>query len=150
MFGPRQLLALSTLLKGIMVEENQTLREMLLCAFSNTLEGNNLFVRNRVSRQSPGGTAPGGIFARHDYQPKATSCEQNVWGTVSGTNTFVSRVQMLRDGIRFRSDWKDDETKQGLDPIESTSGVELTSGHSEVTIPSISQPIAHVITDPHM
>jgi putative DNA methylase len=67
LFGARQLLALSTLLQGIMSENDQTLKEMLMCAFSNTVEANNLFVRNRSSRNTPGGTAPGGIFSRHDF-----------------------------------------------------------------------------------
>ena len=45
MFAPRQLLALSTLLAGIMAEREEKLREMLLCAFSGTVELNNQFTR---------------------------------------------------------------------------------------------------------
>ena len=43
MFAPRQLLALATLLNGVMAEKDDKLRETLLCAFSSTLEANNLF-----------------------------------------------------------------------------------------------------------
>ena len=120
MFAPRQLLGLATLLDGVMAEEDDKLREMLLCAFSNTLEGNNLFVRNIPSRRTPGGTAPAGVFARHDYQPKATICEQNVWGTESGNNTFLSRMEMLKRGIEFRDNWPDGEHSQSLDPLKGT------------------------------
>ena len=55
MFAPRQLLALATLLNGVMAEKDDKLRETLLCAFSSTLEANNLFTRARVSRKSAGG-----------------------------------------------------------------------------------------------
>ncbi|MFH1122263.1 MAG: DNA methyltransferase, partial [Pseudomonadota bacterium] len=100
MFFPRQLLALATLLKGIMEEKEEKLGEMLLCAFSNTLEANNAFTRDRSSRNSPGGTAPGGIFSRHDYQPKTECVEQNVFGSrVSGTNTFLRRFEMVMEGL---------------------------------------------------
>jgi putative DNA methylase len=95
MFNARQLLCLSTLLEAIDREENQKLKEMLLIAFSNTLEANNVFTRFITRRTTPGGTAPAGLFARHDYQPKATYCEQNVWGVVSGNNTFSNRKQMV-------------------------------------------------------
>ena len=146
MFAPRQLLALSTLLQGIMAESDQVLREFLLCAFSNTLEGNNLFVRNIPSRQTPGGTAPAGVFARHDFQPKATCCEQNVWGTVSGNNTFVSRMKMLEDGIRFRNSWCDGQ--EIIDPVRSSSTADLKSVAAHEGIASSVLAVAHVITDP--
>ena len=68
--------------RGITAEKDGKLRHLLLCAFSNTLEANNVFTRNIPARRTPGGTAPAGIFARHDFQPKASFCEQNVWGTV--------------------------------------------------------------------
>ncbi len=147
MFAPRQLLALSTLLQGIMAEEDQTLKEMLLCAFSNTLVGNNLFVRNIPSRSTPVGTAPAGVFARHDFQPKATSCEQNVWGTVSGNNTFVSRMELLEEGIRFREQWSDDG-ENIVDSVPCVAGSDLKSVGAKEGVRTITVPVAHVITDP--
>jgi adenine-specific DNA methylase len=125
MFFHRQLLALSTLLKGIMAEEDEGLQEMLLCAFSNTLEGNNQFVRNITGRSTPGGTPPAGIFARHDYQPKATICEQNVWGTVSGNNTFISRFESLEDGLKFRIDWLENCKHKAVDSLKEALRCEL-------------------------
>jgi adenine-specific DNA methylase len=78
MFNPRQMLCLSTLLKAIGEEENQVLKEMLLSAFQMCLEANNMFARYRTNS---GGRSPfGGLFSRHDYQPKITPCEISVFG----------------------------------------------------------------------
>jgi len=147
MFAARQLLALSTLLQGIITEEGQTLKEMLLCAFSNTLEGNNLFVRNIPSRRTPGGTAPAGVFARHDFQPKATACEQNVWGTVSGNNTFVARKQLLNEGLKFRNDWSEDG-KNIIDPMPSRPNVTLVACGADEGLNQYGSGVSHVVTDP--
>lgn len=148
MFAPRQLLALSTLLDGIMAEADEKLREVLLCAFSNTLEGNNMFVRNIISRTTPGGTAPAGVFARHDYQPKVTSCEQNVWGTVSGNNTFVSRMEMLEAGVRFAGVWPEGPNSKALDPLRNTERAELLADNSINALGRDSLIPEVVITDP--
>jgi putative DNA methylase len=147
MFAPRQLLALGTLIQGILTEEQQTLREMLLCAFSNTLEGNNLFVRNIPSRRTPGGTPPAGVFARHDFQPKATSCEQNVWGTVSGNNTFISRIELLGDGLHYAKTWSDDGTRV-VDPLPSEPKVTLLAFGAAEGVAQLNIPVSHFITDP--
>ncbi|MGC2519178.1 MAG: DNA methyltransferase [Burkholderiales bacterium] len=146
-FAPRQLLALSTLLRGIMEEPDEKLQEMLLCAFSNTLEGNNMFVRNIPSRNTPGGTAPAGIFARHDYHPKVTICEQNVWGTESGNNTFISRMEMLNAALRFARDWSDALDGSALDPVPTNFEVTLKAGSS--SDPAVNDMTAAIaITDP--
>ena len=148
MFAPRQLLALATLLGGIMAEKDGKLQEMLLCAFSNTLEGNNLFVRNIPSRRTPGGTAPAGVFARHDYQPKMTICEQNVWGTESGNNTFLSRMGMLEKGIEFRKNWPEGLHSDSLDPFEDTVAADIRAESSDcLSIESSGSPDI-VVTDP--
>ena len=70
MFAPRQMLALTTLMQGIMAEEDQTLREMLLCAFSATLNNSNMFSRCHRFTYREGKVE--GVFARHDFQPKIT------------------------------------------------------------------------------
>jgi putative DNA methylase len=147
MFAPRQLLALSTLLQGIMMEKDQTLKEMMLCAFSNTVEANNLFVRNRSFRNTPGGTAPGGVFSRHDFQPKSTCCEQNVWGTESGTNTFRARMELLKEGINFRGAWVDD-TETVIDPLSADNKVTLDSAVASDAILALESSFKHVVTDP--
>lgn len=148
MFAPRQLLALSTLLDGIMAEADEKLQEALMCAFSNTLEGNNMFVRSITSRTTPGGTAPAGVFARHDYQPKATICEQNVWGTVSGNNTFVSRMEMLEEGILFASRWPDGPQGKALDPLRNSNNAELLTDNSINALARDTLNAEIVVTDP--
>ena len=82
MFAPRQLLALATLLDGIWGEKNETIRDHLLTAFFSLLEGSNLFARFKVN-QNRSETAKG-VFARHDFQPKLTPVEDNVWGADTG------------------------------------------------------------------
>jgi hypothetical protein len=155
MFNSRQILALATLLHGIAAEPDKKLRDLLLCAFSNTLEANNIFTRNIPARRTPGGTAPAGIFARHDFQPKATFCEQNVWGTVSGNNTYISRMQALREGLAYAQypydgifDANGKHCKrEGLDPIPPDGKVTLLSGDSRTELDKVSQ-VELAITDP--
>ncbi len=103
MFAPRQLLALSTLLHGIMEERNEKLQEMLLCGLSGVLESNNYFTRQRVSRKSAGGQTAEGVFSRHDYQPKTTIAENNAYGLpgIAG-GTWLAQTDLLSDGIRYQ------------------------------------------------
>ena len=105
MFAPRQLLALATLLDGIKAEKDYKIQEMLLCAFSSTLEANNLFTRARVVRKSAGGQTAAGLFARHDYQLKLTIAENNVFGIerVAG-GTYFSEFQLVLAGLAYRNE----------------------------------------------
>ena len=106
MFSPRQLLALATLLEGIMAEKDGKLQEMLLCAFSSTLEANNLFTRARVARKSAGGQTAAGLFARHDYQPKLTIAgeqrlrhRENWWRILCFGISACTRRPRLQEGL---------------------------------------------------
>jgi SAM-dependent methyltransferase len=155
MFLPRQLLAITTLFEAILAEPDTKLQDLLLCAFSNMLEANNAFVRQIASRSTPGGTAPAGILAMHGFPPKVTFCEQNVWGTVSGNNTYINRMVLLRDGIEYATkpydgsvnDDGDRERVVGLDPLRNGSGFELLCGDSRHKLENA--PFADVvITDP--
>ncbi len=85
MFNERQLLGLSTLLNAICEEDNQILKEMLLSAFFVASESYNMFTRYNF-----GGDKSEGVFARHDFQPKITSLEGNLWGTKYGKNSFIN------------------------------------------------------------
>ena len=115
MFAPRQLLALTTLLDGIMAEKDAKLQEMLLCAFSGLLDLNNLFTRYMVSRSSAGGQTAQGVFARHDFQPKVTIAENNVFGLPEiAMGSFCSRYHLLLEGIAYRAScWDFREDGQG-------------------------------------
>jgi len=108
LFGERQILALSTLLSSIMQEGSSRLREQLLLCFSGTTDTNNLFSRYMASRDSAGGQTVQGIFARHDYQPKITVCEQNVWGlSAGGMGSFLRRYWQSRAGVEFATNTSD-------------------------------------------
>ncbi len=96
MFNSRQLLCLGTLLQAIGEEDDQVLKEMLLSGFFNLLNNMSDFCsyiwQRDCIRQ---------IFARHDFQPKATICESNVWGTSIGMGTFVSLFDAIIRGKCF-------------------------------------------------
>ena len=96
MFNPRQLLCLSTLLKAIGEEEDQVLKEMLLSGFFTTLESNNVFTRHRADADKTEG-----VFARHDFQPKATYAEGNVWGIQYGKCSFLKCINKAFAGKEF-------------------------------------------------
>lgn len=99
MFNPRQLLCLATLLQAIDEEPDQTLKEMLLSAFQMCLEANNIFARYRTDS---GGRSPfGGIFARHDFQPKLTPCEINVWGPYAYYGVYEACFGKVLRGKEF-------------------------------------------------
>jgi putative DNA methylase len=102
MFSSRQLLALATLLEGILREDDQRLREQLVLCLSASTDTNNLFSRYMASRLSAGGQTVQGVFARHDFQPKATVCEQNVWGlSAGGMGSFIRRYWQSRNGVAY-------------------------------------------------
>ncbi|GFP20788.1 hypothetical protein HKBW3S06_00015 [Candidatus Hakubella thermalkaliphila] len=93
MFNARQLLCLSTLLKAIDEERDQTLKEMLLSAFFSMLQNSNLFCRYNIKAAKVEG-----VFARHDFQPKLTVCETNTWGSQFGRGTFEKSFSNVLTG----------------------------------------------------
>ena len=154
MFFPRQLLALSTLLKGVMEERDEKLKEMLLCAFSGAVELNNQFCRYMAQRKSAGGQTVQGVFARHDFQPKATITENNVLGIPKvAMGSFEAKYALLQKGIKFRDacwDFKDngDQEKRSkvvVDRLRSTEAVLRSvncTSHQTENLPSL------CVTDP--
>jgi putative DNA methylase len=102
MFNARQLLALNTLLDSVTKVQEPRIREQFLLCVSGATDTNNVFSRYMASRDSAGGQTVQGVFARHDYQPKMTVCEQNVWGLAAGgTGSFIRRYWQSRAGIAF-------------------------------------------------
>lgn len=96
MFNPRQLLCLATLLKAIDEEPDQGLKKMLLTAFVNLLNNvsdfSSYILQRDCIRQ---------IFARHDFAPKNTPCENNVWGLQTGMGSFLPCFDSVIEGVRF-------------------------------------------------
>ena len=79
-----------------------------------------------------------------------TICEQNVWGTKSGNNTFLSRMGMLEKGIEFRKNWPEGLHSGSLDPFEDTVAVaaDIRAESSDcLSIESSGSPDI-VVTDP--
>ena len=157
LFSPRQLICLSTLLQAINEETDEYLREQLLAAFSMTLEANNMFTWHITSRSTPGGMAPGGILRRHDFAPKMNICEQNVWGTISGNNTFTNRMPLALKGLEYGRkpyDLQYDHNTRGFERVVSretivlNSKTSLYSADSRGQVPLIEKPVDLIITDP--
>lgn len=96
MFNDRQLLGLSTLLKAIDEEKDEVMKEMLLSVFQGILEGNNVFSTYHRNRD-----CVGRIFARHDYQPKSTFLENNIWGRSVSSRNLISCWQKIIEGKQF-------------------------------------------------
>lgn len=155
MFNDRQLLGLSTLLKGISEEEDQVMKEMLLSGFYSALEGNNLFCRYTIG----GGNKSQGIFSRHDFQPKSTSTENNIWGSEYGHGTFQNKFNLIIEGKHFCQDTFDRKLlseKNGKNIFEFVPSKEIiTTGNARVYSQSsedlssiISEPCDLIITDP--
>jgi hypothetical protein len=114
-FNPRQLLCLSSLLMAITDEQDRALRDQLLMCLSGSLDTNNVFTRYMPVRKSQGGQTAQGVFARHDYQPKTTVAEQNVWGLeAGGIATFSRRFNLILEGKRYVKDgWDVDYEDEG-------------------------------------
>jgi putative DNA methylase len=121
MFFPRQLLALSTLLKGIMAESDKTLQEMLLCSFSAAAELNNQLCRYMAERKTAGGQTVQGVFAGHHFQPKLTVTENNVFGISNiAMGSFESKYALLKEGIDYKTkcwDFIEPDSKQKREKI---------------------------------
>lgn len=84
MFNKRQLLSLSTLLKGIQLEPNELVRHQLLLLFSGILEFNNMF----CSFKGEGTGAVRHLFSHHILKPERTPIENNIWGTSQSSGAF--------------------------------------------------------------
>ncbi len=151
MFNDRQLLGLSTLLNAIDEEKDQVMKEMMLSGFQGTLEGNNVFSTYHRNRD-----CVGRIFARHDYQPKVTFIENNIWGGKISSRTFLSCWEKLLEGKMFN--WKpyDSIISEGrIDKYYSNEKIlgngtntALEVDDSRKVIPEIVNDLHLIITDP--
>lgn len=96
MFNERQLLCLSLLLEGIDAEPDQNLRELLLLAFSDALDTNNLFCKYEEDWQKISV-----LFGMHAYHPIERPAENNVWGGTYGRGTFLRCFRKVLRGKEF-------------------------------------------------
>jgi adenine-specific DNA methylase len=128
MFAPRQLLGLSSLLNAIVQETDGALRDLLLCAFSMTLNNANLFCRYHDFSYREGKIE--GIFARHDFQVKTTACESNTFGVAHGYGAFLQNFDKILEGKR--------------DELPSTDSSLLSADAASAQLPAADC----VVTDP--
>jgi hypothetical protein len=150
MFNARQLLALSTLLQGIIGESSSRMQEMLLCAFSDCIGRNNQFCRYFNARNTIQE-----IFARHDFQPKVTTAEGSVFGPDDVRGTYPQMITRLIEGKKYLNhafDWTrtgENEPKAiYCDRRVFSEGANVICGDSSEAIEGIRAESLMVITDP--
>ncbi len=84
MFNERQLLCLSILLEQILKIPDRNVRELMLIAFSDCLDANNMFCKYEIEWHKISL-----FFGLHAFHPIERPTENNVWGTKFGRGTFV-------------------------------------------------------------
>jgi len=128
MYNSRQLLCLSKLLAAIDEVEDQSAKEYLLLAFSDSLRTNCMmtsynFARNGMEE----------IFRTNSFNPPLSPAESNVWGSEYGRGTFKSSWRMVRKGVEYAKspterhivDGETVETDPFSQPIGENSEVRL-------------------------
>jgi len=151
MFGTRQLLALSMLLAAIREEPNEECRELLLLAFSGTIERNNSYCRYFNDRNTIQGN-----FDRHDYARKIDPAENCVWGPAEIRGAFQNMLGRVREGVEFRKHvWDRDLNRLGetgsliFSPeIIAAGRATLHNGDSREVIPQVEERVDAIVTDP--
>ncbi len=92
----RQLLCLSALLEEILKLPDLNIQELMLIAFSDCLNTNNMFCKYEVEWHKISL-----FFALHAYHPIERPTENNVWGTDYGRGTFVKCFKKMRRAKEF-------------------------------------------------
>jgi len=96
MFNERQLLCLSILLEAILGIPDRNVRELMLLAFSDALDANNMFCKYETAWHKVSV-----FFGLHAYHPIERPTENNVWGTEFGRGTFVKCFEKVRQGKTY-------------------------------------------------
>lgn len=96
MFNERQLLCLSLLLEAILELPEPNIRELMLIAFSDCLDANNMFCKYEIAWHKISL-----FFGLHAYHPIERPAENNVWGTEFGRGTFVKCFEKVRRAKQY-------------------------------------------------
>jgi len=96
MFNKRQLLCLSKLLQSIQEIDDKNVKELLLLAFSEALEYNNLFCGFKRT-----GDQRGQLFKTKTLTVRHVISENNIWGGKYGTGSFIKRYNRVLDAKKF-------------------------------------------------
>lgn len=101
MFNDRQLYGLGVMLREILKEPDETLRNQFLLLFSGILEFNNMF----CSFKGEGTGAVRHLFHHHILKPERTPLENNPWGTAKSSGSFSTLYRRrLRAAIEYAKD----------------------------------------------
>lgn len=96
MFNERQLLSLSILLSEILLIKDQNIRELMMIAFSDCLNTNNMFCKYEVEWHKISL-----FFSLHAFHPIERPTENNIWGTVFGRGTFTKCFEKVRKAKEY-------------------------------------------------
>lgn len=96
LFNERQLLCLSNLLEDILKIQDINIRELMLVAFSDCLDSNNMFCKYEIEWHKISL-----FFGLHAYHPIERPTENNVWGTEYGRGTFTKCFEKVRRAKLF-------------------------------------------------
>jgi adenine-specific DNA methylase len=91
MINERQLLCLSHLLREILKIPDINIRELMLIAFSDCLDANNMFCKYEIQWHKISL-----FFGLHAYHPIERPTENNIWGIEYGRGTFVKCFEKVR------------------------------------------------------
>ncbi len=91
MFNERQLLCLSILLEQILRIQEHNIRELMVTAFSDCLNTNNMFCKYEIEWHKISL-----FFSLHAFHPIERPAENNVWGTEFGRGTFRKCFEKVR------------------------------------------------------
>lgn len=148
MFNDRQLYCLSTLLQAIDEEvDDQTVKEYLLLAFSDSL-----MFQNSFSIYNINGNKIEGIFRQNSFTPEVEYTENNVWGTRAGRGTFRNTWDKVVDGVEFAHSPTEryivnGETEETA-PFEKPVGGEYTIHQGDLRDVDLESEYDAIITDP--
>ncbi len=98
MFNHRQIYYLCRLLSEISSITNNLVKELFLCIFSNTINGNNMFCiyNAQCEKIEP-------LFGDHHMAPVMNPVENNLWGTKLGRGSFLKNFKSFIIGKKFNS-----------------------------------------------
>ncbi len=96
MFNERQLLSLSILLEQILKIPDQNIRELMLTAFSDCLNTNNMFCKYEVEWHKVSL-----FFSLHAFHPIERPAENNVWGTTYGRGSFIKCFRKVHNAKEY-------------------------------------------------
>jgi adenine-specific DNA methylase len=146
-YNERQLLSLSRMLCSIGKNNNQSIREYLLLAFSNNLSFNNMmtgynYPRNGIQH----------LFKSNSFDPPSSPAEANPWGTKYGKGRFRSMFDMVKSGVRYANNPTDRYVKNGemieTEPFAQPIGENATVHQGDMRTIDAENEYDAVVTDP--